>query len=55
MIEDKIKMELNMCLELWGKQGFCTFGKETRCKQRGAPYVLYKMLTGNVFHGDMNA
>jgi hypothetical protein len=43
--------ELNFCLNLWEKQGCCGFGGETECEKCGAPYLLYKMITGKALHG----
>jgi len=45
--------ELEFCLEHWEKNGYCTFGKKTNCADCGAPYLLLKMITGEVLHGDM--
>jgi hypothetical protein len=47
-----IKEELTFCLGLWKKQGFCTFGGKTHCEQCATPYLLYKMMTGKVLHGE---
>lgn len=43
--------ELKFCLKLWGEQGCCEFGIKTYCKECAAPYVLWKMITGEVIHG----
>ena len=45
------KEELNFCLKLWEEQGYCEFGKKTYCEQCAAPYVLWKMISGEVIHG----
>jgi hypothetical protein len=42
--------ELNFCLELWEKQGYCGFGGKTECDKCGTPYLLYKMITGTALH-----
>ncbi len=49
----QLKDELSFCLKLWKEKGGCTFGGETRCEQCAAPYLLLKMLTGEVLHGDI--
>jgi hypothetical protein len=43
--------ELTLCLQLWKEKGGCTFGKKTKCAKCAAPYVLYKMLTKKILHG----
>ncbi|MBW2971992.1 hypothetical protein KY359_03050 [Candidatus Woesearchaeota archaeon] len=45
--------ELEFCLEHWEKNGQCTFGGTTKCIECGSPYLLLKMITGEVLHGDM--
>ena len=45
-----VKKELLFCLDLWQKQGYCAFGKETKCEQCACPYLLYKLLTEKVVH-----
>jgi hypothetical protein len=45
--------ELEFCLSLWEKQGHCGFGGQTNCEQCAAPYLLWKLSTGEVLHGDM--
>jgi hypothetical protein len=53
-MKEKLSDELKFCLELWQKQGHCTFGGRTDCEQCAVPYLLYKLITGNVLHGDMD-
>ena len=53
-MKDKLLEELKFCLELWGKQGYCEFGGNTKCEQCGTPYLLYKLITGKALHGNMN-
>jgi hypothetical protein len=45
--------ELEFCLSLWEKKGHCGFGGHTKCEQCAAPYLLLKLSTGEVLHGDM--
>jgi len=45
--------ELDFCIDLWEKQGYCEFGEYTKCENCGAPYILYKMITGKALHGDI--
>jgi len=47
------KEELSFCLDLWAKAGSCSFGGKTNCEACGAPYLLYKLCTGKVLHGEM--
>lgn len=42
--------ELKLCLDLWSKQGFCNFGGKTKCERCAVPYLLYKLITGEVIH-----
>ena len=50
-MDNKAVEELKFCLKLWEKQGYCEFGKKTNCKDCGAPYVLWKMVSGEIIHG----
>ena len=43
--------ELDFCLKLWGEKGYCEFGKHTNCEECGTPYLLLKLITGEVIHG----
>jgi len=45
--------ELALCLELWEKHGGFSFGGFTRCNQCAVPYLLLKLINGQVLHGDM--
>jgi len=49
--KDTLKKELEQCLQLWEKQGYCTFGQETKCEQCALPYLLWKLLSGEIIHG----
>ena len=53
-VKDVAKDELSFCLDLWAKKGSCSFGGGTQCYQCGTPYLLYKLSTGQVLHGEMN-
>ena len=50
-MEEKLIAELEFCLGLWEKQGYCEFGGHTRCEQCAAPYLIYKLITGEAIHG----
>ena len=50
---NKIYEELKFCMDLWEKQGYCQFGGHTKCEQCGTPYLLLKLINGEVIHGDM--
>lgn len=52
-MNQKFVEELEFCLKLWEKQGYCEFGGYTKCEQCAAPYLLYKLITGKVLHGKM--
>ena len=52
-MEDKYVEELKFCISLWEKQGHCEFGGHTECPQCAAPYLLLKLINGEVLHGDM--
>ncbi|MDO8647500.1 MAG: hypothetical protein Q7R70_03725, partial [Candidatus Diapherotrites archaeon] len=43
--------ELEFCLGLWEKQGFCHFGSLTKCEECAAPYLILKLINGQVLHG----
>lgn len=45
--------ELEFCLKMWGEKEGCKFGGGTKCGQCGAPYLLYKLITGQALHEDM--
>jgi hypothetical protein len=45
--------EMAFCLELWEKQSGCTFGGCTQCAACAVPYLLLKLLTGEMLHGNM--
>lgn len=49
----KLIDELSFCLELWEKNGGCAFGGCTRCEQCAVPYLLLKLINGEVLHGEM--
>lgn len=51
MKNEELKKELNFCLQLWQKQGFCEFGSKTNCKECATPYLLWKLISGEVLHG----
>ncbi len=44
--------ELKLCLKIWKKHGHCSFGGNTNCEECGAPYLMYKIITGNALHGE---
>jgi hypothetical protein len=53
MSKEEYKKELAFCLNLWEKQGSCGFGGKTRCNECAVPYLLLKLTTGELLHGDM--
>lgn len=50
--QDYIK-ELEFCIDLWKKQGGCTFGGGNKCENCAVPYLLLKFISGEVLHGDI--
>jgi hypothetical protein len=52
-MKDKLVKEIEFCLKLWEEQGHCTFGGHTDCEECAAPYLIYKLITGEALHGDM--
>jgi uncharacterized protein YuzB (UPF0349 family) len=53
MMKEKLLEELEFCIKLWEKQGHCEFGGHTNCKECATPYLLLKLINGEVLHGDM--
>lgn len=43
--------ELEFCLKLWEEKGFCEFGGKTLCEECAVPYLLLKLINGEVLHG----
>lgn len=50
--ENLIK-ELELCLDLWKQKGGCELGGCTRCSQCATPYLLLKLINGQIFHSNM--
>jgi hypothetical protein len=52
---EKVKYlkELEFCIKLWKEEGGCTFGGGTKCMNCAAPYLLLKLISNEVLHGDM--
>jgi hypothetical protein len=51
--KENLIRELAFCLELWGEEGSCGFGNCTKCEQCAAPYLLLKLISGELLHGNM--
>ena len=51
MDREELIKEFEFCLELWEKQGYCEFGKHTNCEECASPYLLLKLITGEILHG----
>lgn len=51
--KDALTKELTLCLELWKKNGGCSFGGGTKCHQCATPYLLLKLINGELLHGTM--
>ncbi len=51
--KEQLKGELDFCLRLWEKQAGCKFGGGTRCDECAVPYLLLKLINGEVLHGEM--
>ncbi len=52
-MKEKLVEELKFCIDLWEKQGYCEFGGKTNCKECATPYLLLKLINGEVLHGDI--
>ncbi|MDD3263195.1 MAG: hypothetical protein PHR61_05155 [Candidatus Absconditabacteria bacterium] len=52
-MQDTYLHELNFCLQLREKEGGCTFGGGTKCEQCAVTYLLWKLLTGEIIHGEI--
>jgi hypothetical protein len=52
-MDKKFIEELEFCLKLWEEKGGCKFGGGTKCTQCAAPYLLFKLISGELLHGDM--
>ena len=52
-MKEKFVEELEFCLKLWEKQGHCEFGGYTKCEQCATPYLLLKLINGELLHGKM--
>ncbi len=48
-----LKEELNFCLKLWEEKGGCGFGGRTKCEQCAVPYLLLKLISGEILHGEI--
>jgi hypothetical protein len=49
-MKEELIEELELCLKVWENLGKCKLGKETNCKDCGCPYVLLKMISGQVLN-----
>ena len=52
-MKEKLIEELEFCLKLWEEKGHCGFGGYTKCEQCATPYLLLKLINGEVLHGKM--
>jgi hypothetical protein len=52
MEKEPLLEELKFCIKLWKEKGGCKFGGSTRCKQCGTPYLLLKLISGEILHGE---
>lgn len=50
-MQQNLLHELNFCLQLREKEGGCTFWWGRTCEQCAVPYLLWKLLTGEIIHG----
>jgi len=49
-MKEKLIEEFQFCLDLWQKQGHCTFGISTKCETCASPYLLYKLISNDIVH-----
>ncbi len=52
MKKERLLKELVLCLNIWEKRGYCEFGGMTKCEDCGVPYVMWKLITGQVLDKD---
>lgn len=50
-LKNKYIEELKFCLKLWKEQGYCEFGGYTKCNECASPYLMLKLINGEVLHG----
>ncbi|MBW6451426.1 MAG: hypothetical protein K0B02_01735 [DPANN group archaeon] len=43
--------ELEFCINLWKQQSYCEFAGHTDCDKCATPYLLNKLITGELLHG----
>jgi len=46
--------ELKFCLKLREESWGCTFWWSTKCSQCAVPYILYKFISWNILHWDID-
>ena len=52
-MNEKLLGELEFCMKFWEEKGFCEFGGCTKCEQCAVPYLLLKLINGEILHGKM--
>ncbi len=52
-MKEKYLEELGFCMKLWEEKGGCEFGGGTKCEKCAVPYLLLKLISGEILHGDM--
>jgi len=50
MNKQELTKELKFCLRLWKEKGGCHFGGSTKCEKCAAPYLLLKLISGEILH-----
>ncbi|MFH0833305.1 MAG: hypothetical protein V1889_01550 [archaeon] len=50
MNNQELKEELKFCLKLWKEKSGCHFGGSTKCEQCATPYLLLKLISGEILH-----
>ena len=50
-MKEDIKKEIDFCMKLWEEQGWCSFGKSTKCEDCAALSILRKLHTWEVLDG----
>jgi hypothetical protein len=48
MEKSELITEMDFCLELWEKQGYCKFGGKNNCENCAVLYLLEKLISGKV-------
>jgi hypothetical protein len=48
MNKEPLLKELKYCINFWKEKGGCKFGGETKCENCASPYLLLKLISGEI-------